>query len=228
MKDVAFYGAGFPYTPVKELPGRLIVLEGTDGVGRSTQIELLRQWVQEEGFGVLDTELARSKLTQSGIDKAKAGNTLGRLTMSLFYATDFADRLETQIIPALKAGFHLLSDRYFYSIVARNVVRGADPNWLRKMYGFALKPDIVFYLRSDVTSLLTRVVDRGFDYWESGMDVGFADNLYDSFCIYQSRLIEQFDLMAEEFGFITIDANDSAQEVFENVKEHVRALIYET
>jgi dTMP kinase len=226
MRDVAFYGAGFPYAPVKELPGRLIVLEGTDGVGRSTQIQLLRQWIQEEGFGVLDTELARSKLTQKGLDKAKAGNTLGHITMNLFYATDFADRLENQIIPALKAGFNLLSDRYFYSIIARNVVRGADPVWSRKIYGFALKPDIVFYLKADVPNLLTRVVERGFDYWESGMDIGFADDLYDSFCIYQSRLIEQFDQMAEEFGFITIDANRPAEEVFQDIREHVRALIY--
>ena len=226
MKDVTFYGAGFPYAPVKELPGRLIVLEGTDGVGRTTQTQMLRQWIQAEGFGVLDTELAQSKLTQKGLDKAKAGNTLGRLTMNLFYATDFADRLENQIIPALKAGFHLLSDRYFYSIIARNVVRGADPNWSRKIYGFALKPDIVFYLRADVSTLLTRVVDRGFDYWESGMDVGLADNLYDSFCNYQAKLIDQFDQIAEEFGFIIVDANRSSQEVFEDIKEHVRKLIY--
>ena len=228
MREVAFYGAGFPYAPVKELPGRLIVLEGTDGVGRSTQIQMLSQWLQEEGFGVLDTEMAQSKLTQAGLDKAKAGNTLGRLTMSLFYATDFADRMENQILPALKAGFHLLSDRYFYSIIARNVVRGADPTWSRRIYGFALKPGIIFYLKADITTLLNRVVDRGFDYWESGMDMGYEDNLYDSFCTYQTRLIEQFDQMAEEFGFITIDANRSAQEVFEDIKEHIRALMNES
>lgn len=224
MREAAFYGAGFPYAPIKELPGRLIVLEGTDGVGRSTQIQMLSQWIQEEGFGVLDTELAGSPLTKTGLDKAKAGNTLGRLTMSLFYATDFADRLENMIIPALSGGFYLLSDRYFYSIIARNVVRGADPEWSRKVYGFALKPDIVFYLRADITALLTRVVDRGFDYWESGMDIGLADNRYDSFCIYQERLIEQFDQMAEEFGFVTVDANRSEQEVFEDIKVHIQAL----
>ncbi len=228
MREVVFYGAGFPYAPVKELPGRLIVMEGTDGVGRSTQIQMLRQWLQEEGYGVLDTELAQSKLTQSGLDKAKAGNTLGRLTMSLFYATDFADRLENQIIPALKAGFHLLSDRYFYSTIARDAVRGVDPTWAREVYGFALKPDIVFYLKADITTIIARVVDRGFDYWESGMDMGYADNLYDSFCNYQSRLIEQFDQIAEEFGFITIDSDRSAQEVFEDIKEHVRVLMDES
>jgi len=227
MKKVAFYGAGFPYAPVNELTGRLIVLEGTDGVGRSTQMQLLKEWIEEEGFGVIDTGLARSKLTQPGLDRAKAGNTLSPLTMSLFYATDFADRLENQIIPALKAGFYLLSDRYFYSIIARNVVRGEDPVWLRKVYGFALKPDMIFYLKADVSTLVARVVGRGgFDYWESGMDMGFADNLYDSFYTYQTRLIEQFDQMAEEFGFITIDATHSVQEVFEDIKEHVRALIY--
>jgi len=224
MREAAFYGAGFPYAPVKGLPGRLIVLEGTDGVGRSTQIRMLGEWIQEEGFGVLDTELAGSGLTKSGLDKAKAGNTLGRLTMSLFYATDFADRLENQIIPALKGGFHVLSDRYFYSIIARNVVRGADPVWSRKMYGFALKPDIIFYLKANIDTLMTRVVGRGFDYWESGMDIGLADNRYDSFCIYQSRLIEQFDQMADEFGFITIDANRSEQEVFVDIKKHVQSM----
>jgi dTMP kinase len=229
MKEVAFYGAGFPYAPVNDLPGRLIALEGTDGVGRSTQMQLLKEWIEEEGFGVIDTGLARSKLTQPGLDKAKAGNTLSPLTMSLFYATDFADRLENQIIPALKAGFYLLSDRYFYSIIARNAVRGQDPVWLREVYGFALKPDMVFYLKADVSTLVAHVVGRGgFDYWESGMDMGFADNLYDSFCAYQTRLIEQFDQMSEEFGFITIDATRSVQEVFEDIREHVRALIYES
>ncbi len=229
MKEAAFYGAGFPYAPISDLPGRLIVLEGTDGVGRSTQMQMLKDWIEEEGFGVLDTGLARSPLTQPGLDEAKRGHTLGHLTMSLFYATDFADRLENQIIPALKAGFYMLSDRYFYSIIARNVVRGADPDWSRKIYGFALKPDMIFYLRADVPTLVSRVVNGGgFDYWESGMDIGCADNLYDSFCIYQARLIEQFDQMAEEFGFITIDANRSSHDVFEDIKEHVQSLIHES
>ena len=228
MRESSFYGAGFPYAQISDLPGRLIVLEGTDGVGRSTQIRMLRQWIEEEGFGVLDTELARSTLTQAGLDNAKAGNTLGYLTMALFYATDFADRLENQIIPALKAGFYLLSDRYFYSTIARNVVRGADPEWLRNMYGFALKPDMVLYLRADVPTLVSRVVNTGFDYWESGMDIRCAENLYDSFCIYQSRLIEQFDQMSEEYGFITIDATQSSQEVFKDIQQHIRKLLDES
>jgi len=225
MREATFYGAGFPYAPVPQLEGRLIVLEGTDGVGRSTQIQLLKQWLEEEGYGVSNTGLARSPLTQPGLDAAKAGHTMGRFTMSLFYATDFADRLENQILPALRAGFYVLSDRYFYSIIARDVVRGADPEWARKVYGFALKPDIVFYLKVDVPTLVQRMLrGRGFNYWESGMDIRCAHNLYDSFCRYQALVIEQFDQMADEFGFITIDATRSAREVFEDLRAHIRKL----
>lgn len=225
MKAAQFYGAGYPYAPVSHLDGKLIVLEGTDGVGRSTHINLLKQWLEEDGFGVSNTGLARSPLTQPGLDAAKAGHTLGRLAMSLFYATDFADRLENQIIPALRAGFHVLSDRYFYSIIARDVVRGANPDWARKLYGFALKPDIVFYLKIDLPTLVSRMVHgRGFNYWESGMDIRCADNLFDSFCGYQTRLIDQLDRMAEEFGFVTIDATRPVEEVFEELRAHIRAL----
>lgn len=228
MKKVEFYGAGFPYANIGELPGKLIVLEGNDGVGRSTQIAKLRRWLEEKGFAVSDTGLARSPLTQPGLDAAKAGHTLGRLTMNLFYATDFADRLENNIIPALSAGFYVLSDRYFFSIIARNVVRGADPVWARKVYGFALKPDIVFYLRADIPTLVKRILkERGFDYWESGMDVRFADNLYDSFCKYQEKLTEQFDQMADEYGFVVIDANRSIDEIFEDLKSRLQELIIE-
>lgn len=221
MKMPDFYGAGFPYAPIEQLTGKLIVLEGSDGVGRSTHIALLREWLEEQGFGVSDTGLARSPMTAPGLDEAKSGNTLGPLTMSLFYATDFADRLENQIIPALKGGFYVLSDRYFYSIVARDVVRGANPDWARKVYGFALKPDVVFYLKADVPTLVSRIIqERGFDYWESGMDIRCADNLYDSFVAYQTKLIAQFDQMAQEFGFVTIDATRSVEEVFEDLKKH--------
>lgn len=222
MTRPGFYGAGFPYLKVKDLQGRLIVLEGTDGVGRSTQINMLREWLEKQGMAVSDTGLRRSTLTQSGLDAAKLGHTLSRTTMSLFYATDFADRLENQIIPALKAGFIVLSDRYFYSIIARDVVRGADPIWARKIYGFALRPDLVFYLHADVPTLVTRMVHgRGFDYWESGVDIRCADNLYDSFLVYQSRLIQQFDQMAEEYGFINIDANQSPSAVFFQIQAYI-------
>lgn len=226
MTEVSFYGAGFPYHKVKELPGKLIVLEGTDGVGRSTQINLLRDWLEKQGMAVSDTGLRRSTLTQIGLDAAKQGHTLSRTTMALFYATDFADRLESQIIPALKAGFIVLSDRYFYSVIARDIVRGADPIWARKVYGFALKPDLVFYLKADVHTLVTRMVHgRGFDYWESGMDIRCADNLYDSFMVYQAKLIQQFDQMAAEFGFITIDAIKPPTGVFSQLQSYISPLL---
>jgi dTMP kinase len=229
MSKATYYGAGFPYNAIKDLPGKLIVLEGTDGVGRSTHIQMLRSWLEGEGFAVSDTGLRRSPLTQPGLDAAKQGHTLGRLTMSLFYATDFADRLENQIIPALKAGFLVLSDRYFYSVIARDVVRGINPQWARKVYGFALKPDLVFYLKADIPHLVSRMVyGRGFDYWESGMDIHCADNLYDSFNSYQAQLIEQFDLMAEEFGFVTIDANQPAPAVFDDLRRNIRSLAIES
>ncbi len=226
MTKKSFYGDGFPYHKIKEMPGKLIVLEGSDGVGRSTQIQMLRTWLEKKGLAVSDTGLRRSALMQPGLDAAKQGHTLSRTTMSLFYATDFADRLENQIIPALKAGFYVLSDRYFYSIIARDVVRGADPDWARKIYGFALKPDIVMYLRADVPTIISRMVHgRGFDYWESGMDIRCADNLYDSFCVYQAKLIEQFDLMAKEFNFITVDATRTRNAIFKELCDLIEKLL---
>jgi dTMP kinase len=225
MTRPVYYGAGFPYLELEDLPGKLIVLEGTDGVGRSTQIALLRTWLEANGYAVSDTGLRRSPMTQPGLDAAKSGHTLSPLTMSLFYATDFADRLENQIIPALKAGFYVLSDRYFFSIMARDIVRGADPVWARKLYGIALKPDLVLYLKADVPHLVQRLVHgRGFDFWESGMDLHCADNLYDSFCTYQAELIQQFDQMAVEYGFTTVDATRSVQVVFRELQTAIRAL----
>lgn len=226
MTEPEFYGAGFPYLNIQDLPGKLIVLEGTDGVGRSTQIYLLRKWLESEGYAVSDTGLRRSPMTQPGLDAAKTGHTISRLTMSLFYATDFADRLENQIIPALKAGFYVLSDRYFYSVIARDAVRGVDPQWARKVYGFALKPDVVYYLKADIPHLVSRMVyGRGFDYWEAGMDIHCADNLYDSFCNYQGELIGQFDQLADEFGFITVDANRPVPAVFDDIRTSIKEFI---
>lgn len=225
MKAIEFYGTGFPYKTLKELPGKLIVLEGTDGVGRSSQIQLLRSWLEDEGYAVSDTGMRRSTLTGPGLDAAKFGHTLSPITMSLFYATDFADRLENQIIPALKAGFIVLSDRYFYSTIARDAVRGGDPDWARTIYGFALKPDLVLYLRADIPTLVSRIVHgRGFNYWEAGMDIRCADNLYDSFCAYQKLVLEQFDLMTDEFGFTVVDANRPVQMVQDDLRRQIRGL----
>jgi dTMP kinase len=226
MSDQKFYGAGFPYREISDLPGKLIVLEGSDGVGRSTQIQLLRRWLEDEGFAVSDTGLRRSRMTQKGLDEAKKGHTLGHITMSLFYAADFADRLENQIIPALQAGFIVLSDRYMYSTIARDIVRGADPNWARGVYGFALKPDLVLYLRAEVTDLVSRLIHgRGLNYWEAGMDIHPSYDLYDSFIEYQSEIILLFDQFTSEYGFITVDAGRPVMDVFSDLVTHIRDLL---
>ena len=153
MARFSFFGQELPNIDLDELKGKLIVLEGTDGVGRSTQIGLLKQWLENHGHAVLDTGMTRSALAGKRLKQAKEGHTLGPITMSLFYATDFADRLENEIIPALRAGFIVLTDRYIYSLMARAIVRGNDPEWLREVYGFALKPDAIFYLRLSVDDL---------------------------------------------------------------------------
>jgi len=226
MSDPQYFGAGFPYRKIEDLPGKLIVLEGSDGVGRSTQTQLLRRWLEDEGFAVSDTGLKRSDMTQQGLEEARKGHTLSRITMSLFYATDFADRLENQIIPALQAGFVVLSDRYFYSIMARDVVRGADADWARKLYGFALKPDLVLYLKANVSDLVTRLIHgRGLNYWEAGMDLRPSDNLFDSFLDYQAKLIALFDQLSQEYGFVTIDAGRPVMDVFEDLQGYIRALL---
>lgn len=221
-----FYGAGFPYRDLVDLPGKLIVLEGSDGVGRSTQTKLLRRWLEDKGYAVSDTGLRRSEMTQKGLEDARKGHTLSRITMSLFYATDFADRLENQIIPALQSGFIVLSDRYFYSIMARDIVRGADPDWAHKIYDFALIPDLILYLKADVADLVSRLIHgRGLNYWEAGMDIHPQNNLYDSFIEYQSELILLFEQLSKEYGFITIDAGRPVMEVFSDLQNQIMGLL---
>src|SRR3989442_7044604 len=188
-----YYGNGLPYLPITGYPGKIIAIEGTDGVGRSTQIRLLREWLEVEGYGVVETGWTRSALMQPTIDLAKASNTLNKLTFVLLYATDFADRLEKQIIPALKAGVIVLADRYIFTALARAGVRGVDRAWLRELYGFGIAPHMVFYLSVDVKSLLGRVLEsRGMDFWEAGMDLKQGDDIDDSFRAYQNKLLREY------------------------------------
>jgi dTMP kinase len=226
MARFSFFGEGLPEIDLGELKGKLIVLEGTDGVGRSTHIGLLKQWLENHGHAVLDTGMTRSALAGKRLKQAKEGNTLGGITLSLFYATDFADRLENEIIPALRAGFVVLTDRYIYSLMARAIVRGMDPEWLREVYGFALKPDAIFYLRVKIDDLVTRVLQSGgFDYWESGMDLRMGEDLYESFIRYQKWLLAEFDKMVGAYGFDTIDASNSVEEVFEDLRDRIDKVI---
>ena len=175
---------------------------------------------------MLDTGLSRSGLVGKSIKRAKEGHTLGRITLSLFYTTDFADRLENEIVPALRAGFVVLTDRYIYSLMARAIVRGLDPACVRNIHRFALKPDAVFYLRIGVDELIPRAVfSRGFDYWESGMDLYASEDMYDSFRRYQSALIEQFDRLAEEFHFRVIDARPEPRQIFDQLREGILSVL---
>jgi len=220
------YGVRLPGLELDDLAGKLIVLEGTDGVGRSTQIRLLKEWLEQQGHAVLDTGLTRSGLVGKGIKRAKEGHTLGRITLSLFYATDFADRLENEIVPALRAGFVVLTDRYIYSLMARSMVRGLEPVWVRNIHRFAPKPDAIFYLRIGVDELIPRAVfSRGFDYWESGMDLYSAEDMYDSFRKYQTALLDQFDRLAEEFKFDVIDARPEPRVIFEQLKAGIDRIL---
>jgi dTMP kinase len=226
MARFNFFGEGLPEIDLEELKGKLIVLEGTDGVGRSTHIGLLKQWLENHGHAVLDTGMTRSALAGKRLKQAKEGHTLGGITMSLFYATDFADRLESEIIPALRAGFIVLTDRYIYSLMARAIVRGADPEWMREVYGFALKPDAIFYLRVKIDDLVTRVLQStGFDYWEAGMDLHMGEDMYDSFMRYQKFLLAEFDKMVDSYGFEVIDAARGIEEVFEDLREKVGTVV---
>jgi dTMP kinase len=227
MTKIRYYGTGsIPGFEASELPGRLIVLEGTDGVGRSTQVALLHEWLEANGYAVAQTGLARSSLVGPGLMRAKQGHTLGDITLNLFYATDFADRLEKEILPALRAGFVCLTDRYIYSVIARAMVRGVDYGWLRELFGFALVPDAVFYLEADLDHLIPRVlVGEGFDYWESGMDVLRGDDIFENYRDYQSKLLAQFRQIGKEYKFITVDANNSVQEIFSDLRRRLKPIL---
>ncbi len=207
--------------------GKLIVVEGPDSVGRSTQVQRLRTWVEASGYAVVDTGMARSKLTKAGLRQAMSGHTLGPLTMTLFYMADFADRLENLIIPALRAGFVVLTDRYFYSIVARAAARHQDSGWLERVAGFALVPHVTFYLRAPVEEIVARVVrsQSDFNYWESGMDVPYGPTIYQSFVNYQTKLVEVLDGLSREHGFDTVDASRTPDEIFDYLRSRIKPLL---
>ena len=226
---LSYYRTPLPEVDYSELQGKLIVIEGPDAVGRSTQVRALKLWLEEQGHAVLDAGMARSALAGKGIKDAKQGNTLGPRTMTLFYTTDFADCLENEIIPALRAGFVVLMDRYIFSIMARAIARGENRAWMNGLAGFALVPHAVFYLRAEVKDLVKRVVvgRGGFDFWESGLDYGFGPDMYHSFVRYQARLIHVFDQLAVPYGFQVVDASQSADQVLNELKRSI-STIFET
>jgi dTMP kinase len=226
MEGGRYFGDGLTYLNPSDLKGKLVAIEGTDGVGRSTHIESLQEWLEIQGYGVVTTGWTRSNLMSKTIEMAKQGNILDRWSFSLLYATDFADRLEHQVIPALRSGFIVLADRYIYTAFARDLVRSGDRKWIRDVFGFALIPDLVCYLRIDVDTLALRVIEsNGMNYWESGMDLRLGTDLYDSFKKYQGLLIEEFDKMAEEFQFEVIDARKSPDDIQDELRRKIQSML---
>jgi len=190
-----------------DYPGKLIVVEGVDGSGKSTQINLLRNWLEARGLSVVFTEWNSSKLISKTIKQAKRSNSLIPVTFSILHATDFADRLENIIIPALKAGLIVLADRYCYTAFARDVARGVDKEWVRNLYGFAIRPDGTFYFQVPVEVSLGRIANaRAPGFYESGMDIGLSADPRESYQLFQSIIIDEYDKMIPEFHFHTMPA----------------------
>lgn len=196
-----------------DFPGKLIVVEGVDGSGKSTQLDLLRNWLEAKGQSVIFTEWNSSALISKTIRKAKQANSLIPVTFSLLHATDFADRLENIIIPALKAGLIVLADRYCYTAFARDVARGVDKQWVRNLYGFAIRPDGAFYFHVPVDVSLGRIaVSRRPGFYEAGMDIGLSADPVESFQLFQSRIIGEYENMSEEFDFHIMPAEKTIHE----------------
>jgi dTMP kinase len=222
-----FYGHGLPNVELDKLLGKLIVVEGADGSGRSSQITSLVQWLEGRGHATVQVGLKRSTLVSEELGRAQNGNILSHTTMSLFYATDFADQLENVIIPALRAGSMVLADRYIYTLMARDLVRGADAAWLNNLYGLALVPDAVFYLKVSPEVLVQRnfAKNHTLDYWESGMDLGLSRDMFDSFLKYQKMMIEQFERLRREFDFHIVDGNRSMDEINLELRHNIEAVL---
>jgi dTMP kinase len=217
------YWHRLPGVELDELLGLLVVIEGPDSSGRSTQIRLLSRWLENEGYAVEEMGLKRSRLVAAELDRAKQGNVLSPRTMALFYATDFYDQLENRIVPALRAGAVILADRYIYTLMARDVVRGGDAMWLEGLYSMALVPDVVFLLDTGSENLVERSLDsRGrLDYWESGMDLGLARDWYTSFMEYQQRMRAEFERLANRYGLERVDGDRPILEIHEVLKRRV-------
>jgi len=222
-----FYGHGIPGVDPERLSGKLVVIEGADGSGRSTQIVRMVQWLEGCGHATVQVGLKRSTLVSEELEQAKQGNILSHLTMSLFYATDFADQLENIILPALKAGFIVLADRYIYTLMVRDLVRGLDETWLKNVYGIAVVPDAVFYLNVPPESLVQRNFQKiqALDYWESGMDIGLSRDMFDSFLKYQALVETEFRRLQATYGFTIVNGERSIEEISAELQERVEKLL---
>ena len=222
-----WYGHGIPGVDLAKLTGKLFVVEGADGSGRSTHIVRLVEHLERGGHATIQVGLKRSTLASEEREQAQQGNILSRITLSLFYATDFADQLENVILPALKAGFIVLADRYIYTLMARDMVRGMDDAWLRNIYGIALVPDAVFYLHTSPENLVQRTFRKthALDYWESGMDLGLSRDMFDSFLKYQTLMAEQFLRLQSTYCFRMVDGNQSADGIYSELRHDIEEVM---
>ncbi len=206
--------------------GLLICVEGIDGSGKTTQLELLYSWLKSKGLDVILTQWNSSELISNTTKKAKKKNLLSGRTFSLLHAVDFADRLERTIKPALKAGFIVLADRYVYTAFARDVARDVDPQWVRNMYGFAIKPDMTFYFDVSPKKSLERICsNRQPKFYEAGMDMKLSNNPYKSYVLFQNRIVEQYNEMVEEYDLIKVDALESIHSKQKFIRQKVVELL---
>ncbi len=207
--------------------GKLIVVEGIDGSGKSTQIHLLEKWLRHAGIDVFKSEWNSSEMVKEVTSKGKKKGLLTPTTFSLLHATDFADRYERNILPLLRAGYIVLADRYIFTAYARDIVRGCNPEWVKGVYGFALKPDITFYFKVPVDTAVDRILigRPKLKYYEAGMDLNLSNDDYESYRIFQSRIIDQYDDLAEKEHFTVIDATQSIEKQQKTVRDKVLSTI---
>ncbi len=206
-----------------KFPGRLIAVEGLDGSGKSTQIYLLKRWLQLQGLKVFFSEWNSSELVKSATSKGKKRELLTPTTFSLIHATDFADRYERQLVPLLRAGYIVLCDRYAFTAFARDTVRGCPPAWVRAIYSFAAMPDLTFFFKADLEVSLQRILDSRpeLKFFEAGMDLRLSRDPYESFRVFQGRILEQYLAMSREFNFLEMDANQAIEAQQSVVRELV-------
>ena len=209
------------------MPGKLFIVEGIDGSGKSTQLDLLSKWLIGLGYCVAFSEWNSSPLVKATTKRGKKKQMLTPNSFSLVHAVDFADRLERQILPALKAGAIVLADRYIYTAFGRDVARGVPPEWVRKVYAFAVKPTMAFYFRVPLEESLRRILGGRpqLKYYEAGLDIGLSDDPYESFSLFQGRILEEYDKMVDEFGLTVIDATLPLVEQQEMVREIITPLL---
>lgn len=220
-----FYGIPLPGVNLEELSGSLIVLEGADGSGRSTQIALLTEWLESEGFAVQTMGLRRSFLVGDDIDTLMAENSVTRTTLALMYSTDFFDQLERRILPALRSGLVVLADRYIFTLIARSAVRGMGRDYLHGIYEMALRPDLTFWLNVRPEIAFDREFKKAhtISYWESGRDMSLSDDLFQSFVRYQSMMKKEFEYLSKRHGFVEVDGEGSVSEVNRVLRKRIAA-----